>query len=91
MIYALLCGAIAMGCWAIGLFFLRFWVASRDRLFLIFTTSFWLLGIERIFPILTDFDSERNEWQYLLRLVAFVLILFAILDKNLKSKKHKNS
>ena len=29
-------GATAMGCFALAVFFLRFWVRSRDRLFAIF-------------------------------------------------------
>ena len=40
-------GAIAM-CFAIaGLFFLRFWRDTRDRLFLLFALSFWLQAMTR--------------------------------------------
>ena len=36
-------GALAMACWVAGLFFLRFWRLSRDRLFVFFVLAFWLL------------------------------------------------
>ena len=38
---AFLQGACTLACWAIGLFFLRFWRVSRDRLFLFFFAAFW--------------------------------------------------
>ena len=37
-------GASALGCWVIGLFFLRFWRNTRDRLFAFFAAAFWVLG-----------------------------------------------
>jgi hypothetical protein len=86
MMYALISGAIAMGCWVIGLFFLRFWVTTHDRLFGIFAMSFWGLGLERVFPAL-EFWDEGQGTQYLVRLSAFLLILLAIIDKNFTNKR----
>lgn len=74
-------GAIVMGYAVAGLFFLRFWRQTRDRLFLIFAFSFWLLGAQRLALVLTD-DAESHTGLYLVRLFAFVLILVAIVDKN---------
>jgi hypothetical protein len=74
-------GAIAMGCFIAGLFFLRFWRDSRDRLFLLFALAFFVMGINRIGLEL----YERPDWraaQYWVRLLAFSLLLVAILDKN---------
>jgi hypothetical protein len=76
-----LLGTVVMACVVVGLFFLRFWRRTRDRLFAIFAAAFWLLGLNWL--LLAIFG--RNETQtalYLIRLLAFVLILIAIVDKN---------
>ncbi len=77
-----LMGAIAMASTIVGLFFLRFWRDTGDRLFLIFSASFFLLGCTRIGLVLSASQQESNTHWYLVRLVAFVLILVAIVDKN---------
>jgi hypothetical protein len=41
-------GAILLGCWAIGLFFFRYWRQTRERLFCHFGAAFQLLVIERV-------------------------------------------
>ncbi len=74
-------GAIVMGYAVAGLFFLRFWRQTRDRLFLIFAISFWLLGAQRLALALTV-EVESHTVFYLIRLFAFLLILAAIVDKN---------
>lgn len=75
-------GAIVMGYTVAGLFFLRFWRQTRDRLFLIFAISFWLLGAQRLALALTSQAVEARTGLYLVRLFAFLLILVAIIDKN---------
>lgn len=79
---ALVSGLLVMGYAVAGLFFLRFWRETRDRLFGIFAGAFWLLALQRL--LLALFQNPENEqlWLYGIRLLAFVLILFAILDKN---------
>ena len=37
-----------MGYGVCGLFFLRFWRTTRDRLFAIFSAAFWVLGVQRL-------------------------------------------
>jgi xanthine/uracil permease len=76
-----LLGAIVMGCGVAGLFFLRFWRRTRDRLFLIFGVAFWTLGVNWLALLFIRQDEVRT-WLYGLRLVAFVLILIGIIDKN---------
>jgi hypothetical protein len=66
----------------VGLFFLRFWRDTGDRLFLIFALAFWLLGLTRLALAFTTYPSESQSGIYLVRLLAFVLILVAIIDKN---------
>ncbi|HEX6097734.1 MAG TPA: DUF5985 family protein [Thermoanaerobaculia bacterium] len=65
-----------------GLFFLRFWRASRDRLFALFGTAFFILGIQRLLLALTRSAFEDQAIFYTLRLLAFVIIIVAIVDKN---------
>ena len=78
----LVTGAIVMGYAVTGLFFIRFWRQTRDRLFLIFAVSFWLLGLQRLALALTSAHIESDTGYYLVRLFAFLLILAAIVDKN---------
>jgi uncharacterized membrane protein HdeD (DUF308 family) len=65
-----------------GLFFLRFWRETADRLFGIFALAFWLLGVQRLLLVMALDPTDGQIWVYLLRLLAFVLILLAIIDKN---------
>jgi hypothetical protein len=74
-------GAIVMACAAVGLFFLRFWRKTGDRLFAIFAIAFWLLGINWLALAFTSTDEART-WLYLVRLLAFIVILYGIIDKN---------
>jgi hypothetical protein len=80
----LISGAICMGYAVAGLFFLRFWHDTRDRLFLIFAWAFWILGVQRLALVLTRDMLETHTGLYLVRLAAFLLILYAIVDKNRK-------
>ena len=41
-------GAIALACMAIGVFFLKFWKNTRDRLFAFFALAFWMLALDRV-------------------------------------------
>jgi hypothetical protein len=82
VVLLLVSGAIVMGYAVAGLFFLRFWRETRDRLFLIFTGAFWLLGLQRLALAFSRDMVEEHTGLYLIRLFAFVLILGAIVDKN---------
>jgi hypothetical protein len=83
---AFLSGAIAMGCGAAGLFFLRFWRDTGDRLFGSFCAAFWMLGATRIGLALSQETAEGQTHWYWLRLAAFALILAAIVDKNFRQQ-----
>jgi hypothetical protein len=77
-------GAIAMGHVVAALFFLRFWHATRDRLFLYFASAFGLMAVQRTILTALRASSELEVPSYGLRLLAFLLILAAVLDKNLR-------
>jgi hypothetical protein len=78
----MLAGAIALGWLVAGLFFFRFWRQTRDRLFLSFAGSFFLEGINRVVLAVVSHPDEQEPLFYLVRLVAYGLILQAIWQKN---------
>ena len=65
----------------IGLIFLRFWRKAGDRLFLYFAASFWLLGANWLALSLVR-EDEAQSTMYIVRLVAFSVLLVGIWDKN---------
>ncbi|MFN3687633.1 DUF5985 family protein [Salinarimonas sp.] len=80
-------GLISMGFFVVGLFFARFWSRSRDRLFLAFAAAFWLLAANHAIVALFGLPREEQSWVYLLRLAAFLLIIVAIVSKNLAARR----
>ena len=66
----------------IALFFTRFWRRSGDRLFAWFSACFWLLAAQRLALVLTGEWGERSVMVYGLRLLAFLFIVVAIVEKN---------
>lgn len=83
----LLAGAVAMGSLTIALFFIRFWRSTRDRFFLYFALSFLIEGLHRIYANFDLSASEDTPHHYLIRLLAYSLILWAIVEKNWPGKK----
>lgn len=79
-----LSGAIMMACFTVGLFFLHFYHRTRERLFLIFSAAFGMLALERLALAFVFFEHKGPV--YILRLLAFVLILIAVVDKNRPQK-----
>jgi len=77
-----LTGAIAMASCVIALFFLRFWRSSGQRFFLYFALSFLVEGAHRIYSTWEGAAHEDTPYHYLVRLLSYGLILWAILEKN---------
>jgi hypothetical protein len=79
-------GALMMGYGVAALFFLRFWRKTRDRLFVFFSVAFFMMATNRVALTLLERDvisvEETHHVLYLIRLLAFVLILIGIIDKN---------
>ena len=80
-------GAAAMGCIVAGLFFIKYWRSTRDRFFLFFVAAFWAFALNWIGLAVAQPSIESTHWFYLLRLLAFVLIIAGIVDKNHRSKR----
>jgi uncharacterized membrane protein HdeD (DUF308 family) len=85
----LITGMIAMASLVIGLFFLRFWRNTKDRFFLYFALSFGIEGVHRIVTTLSFDEHEDSPLHYLVRLLAYGLIIWAILEKNLPARGAK--
>ncbi len=80
---AFLLGAIAMACAVASLLFLRFWRSTRDRFFLWFGASFLIEAVNRAIFALSGVRQEDAQIYYLIRLGSYILILWAIIEKNL--------
>lgn len=78
----ILLGAIAMACFTISLIFLRFWARTKDRFFLFFAGSFVIAGVGRLMLGALPHTDDQTPLIYLTQLLAFVLIIYAIIDKN---------
>jgi hypothetical protein len=77
-----LSGLIAMGFLIAGLFFFKFWRRTADALFAFFALAFWVLALNQTLTAFSRIPLEERTWLYLLRLIAFVLILIGIALKN---------
>lgn len=69
-----------------GLFFLRYWRNTRDRLFALFALSFFVMTANRVQLALVFVRGVPGGHVYWLRLLAFGLILAAVVDKNRSGK-----
>jgi uncharacterized membrane protein HdeD (DUF308 family) len=75
-------GAIAALSLVGALFFLRFWRSSRDKFFLWFAISFGIEGLNRMVMGITRQSNEDTPLHYVIRLLSYLLILYAIVEKN---------
>lgn len=78
----ILVGIIACGSLVAAIFFLRFWFHTRDRFFIFFAVSFAIEAVNRVILYLSVGLNEDAPVYYLVRLVAYGLIVAAIVDKN---------
>lgn len=82
----ILSGAIIMGYLVGGLFFFRHWRRAKDHLFLMFGLAFCLLALNQAVIALAHINREEQSWVYLIRLSAYLLIIFGIFLKNVESR-----
>jgi uncharacterized membrane protein HdeD (DUF308 family) len=64
------------------LFFLRFWRATHDFLFLAFAIFFLGQGASYTLALLFSHPNEGSPYLFLLRLLSVLVLLAAILRKN---------
>jgi hypothetical protein len=82
MIEGFLLGIIVTGSLVAALFFLKFWRQTRDYLFLTFAAAFLVEGVNRIGFLFLAAPNEGSSSIYLVRLLAFLLILGGIIYKS---------
>jgi zinc transporter ZupT len=78
-----LSGLAAAGFVLASLFFLRFWRRTKDYLFAAFSAAFLLLALNQAIATLANIPDEYQSWIYVLKLAAFVILLIAIIGKNM--------
>ena len=78
----LLAGALICAYAVAGVHFLRFWRRTGDRLFGHFALAFWLFALNQLATSLPSVTAITNDYEYLLRVLGYVLILVAIVEKN---------
>jgi Family of unknown function (DUF5985) len=75
-------GATMAAALVIAVIFFRYWRQTHDRLFLGFALGFAVFSVSRLILAFLEEDDEGRVFVYGLRLLAFLLILAAIVDKN---------
>jgi hypothetical protein len=66
----------------IAIFFLRFFHERKDRLFGYFAAAFGVLAMDWVAQAFVSPRHEQRHLLFLFRLVAFLLIIAGIIDKN---------
>jgi hypothetical protein len=82
-----LLGIIVTASFVSALYFLKFWHKTRDQLFLAFALAFAIEGANRIGFLFLERPNEGSALIYMVRMLAFLIILMAILHKNSKPRK----
>lgn len=82
-----LAGAVTLGYIIAAAFFLRFWFKTADRLFLAFAAAFALFALNQALVYAFTVLIEPASAVYVLRVLGFVILIAAIVDKNLLSRR----
>jgi hypothetical protein len=80
-------GANIFGFCLIALFFLKFWRRTRDPFFSAFAVAFFVMGIGRVVEAISRNTHASTPTVYLFRLLAFAIIIYAIIQKNWHDRK----
>jgi hypothetical protein len=83
----MLSGALLFSYLIAGVHFLRFWKRTGDRLFLHFAVAFWLFVLNQLATSIPVVVDETNGYEYLLRVLGFIVIIVGIIDKNVHSRR----
>ena len=86
-----LSGAVTLAYIVASTYFVHFWRRTADRLFLAFALAFGLLALNQMAVFTMGVDDERYNYAYILRVFGFILILLAIVDKNLFGRRKGRS
>jgi hypothetical protein len=81
----MLAGALVFSYLVAGVHFMRFWRRTRDRLFVHFALAFWLFALDQLATSVPLVVDQTDGYEYLLRVFGFVLIIVAIVEKNVSA------
>jgi hypothetical protein len=84
-----LAGAVTLGYFVAAGFFLSFWRKTADRLFLAFAAAFILFALNQLLVAALLVVFEPHSLVYALRVLGFLVIIAAIVDKNLHGGKRQ--
>ena len=77
-------GGLGVAYFIAAMFFMKFWSTTRDRLFGFFAAAFAILALQRL--LLPFIPPDMSSALYVVRVIAFLLIIVAIVDKNRASR-----
>jgi len=83
-----LSGALTFAYFVAAIHFLRFWRRTTDALFGYFAIAFWLFSLNQLTSSVPIVSNETDGYEYLLRASGFILILVAIIQRNLRRTPH---
>ena len=75
-------GALTVMSLVAAAFMFKFWTQTRTRMFALLGSAFSVLAINWAALALLQVNDESRHYVYLIRLVAFGLILAGIVDSN---------
>jgi zinc transporter ZupT len=78
----LLLGVLVAFSTTIAVLFLKFWRATKDRLFAFFAGAFAMFATQWLAQAVLNPRHESEHYLYLIRLVGFLLIIAGIVSKN---------
>ena len=84
-----LAGAVTLAYVVASVHFMHFWQRTSDRLFAAFALAFALFALNQFVVFTLGAGDERGNYAYILRVLGFVLILVAIIDKNLFARRQR--
>ncbi len=82
LLHPFLNGAFVVASGAIAFFYWRYWRRTGDRLFAILAGAFLLLLVERAVLAFLPPVYEGRHIIFLVRLLAFAVIIVGVVDKN---------
>jgi hypothetical protein len=83
-------GMLTLASATASLLFLRYARITRDRLFHYFSAAFLVMAFNWLGLALIEPNTEHRYLAYFLRLIAFVLILIGIVDKNIRAARSRS-
>lgn len=84
-----LAGAVTLAYAIASLHFVHFWHRTADRLFLAFAIAFALMALNQLAVFALGAADDRGDYAYVLRVLGFLLILVAIVDKNVFAQRRR--